>query len=116
MVAARLKILCGILVVLLAGALALIFHDRNVIQRLEERPPAPPGFETLVERAYRLEAARGGMPVAEMKQHIYPVVVSFPDRNCVQLTTARSPSIGGHSLYCFRNTDGALVERYQVGE
>jgi hypothetical protein len=69
----------------------------------------------LIERAYQLEAARNRAPVERMKEEVSPRVVSFPDRTCVQLAPPQ-PSLGGHHLYCFRNSDNALVEQHQVGE
>jgi len=115
MTVGRLKILSALLATLLIGALILLFHYRNIVQASEGRPGFGPGDAALVERAYRLEATREHAPIEQIKEQDYPRVVNFPDRNCVQLSPPLT-SMGGHSLYCFRNTDGALVEQYQVGE
>lgn len=112
----KLWLLSAILAALLIGALILIFHYRGVIGELDDRPAFHLNDATMIERAYQLEAARNRLPVEQIKAQDYPVVVSFPDRRCVQLSMLRPPNIGGHSVYCFRDADGALVEQHRVGE
>jgi hypothetical protein len=112
----RLWLLCAILFLLLAGAVVLVFHYRSILEERDERPAFGPHHAAIIERAYRLEAARNRVPIAQIKAQDYPRVVSFPDRDCVQLAALGPPQIGGHSLYCFRKPDRVLVERHQVGE
>lgn len=111
----KFKIGSVVLLFILIAAIILIFHYRDVIKRYEDRPNFVPSDARIIEQAYRLEASHSRVPVEQVKNQDYPIVVGFPDKNCVQLTPPPN-SIGGHNIYCFRNSDGTLVERYQVGE
>lgn len=115
MTVGKLKILCGFLIALLIAESIFIFHYQNLTKLSEARPAFSFAHAASIERAYGLEAARNRVPVGRVKDRLYPIAVSFPNKVCIQLTPPLT-SVGGYSLYCFRNGDGALIEQYQIGE
>ena len=115
MTIAKWRIICAILALLLIGALGTLLYFGQIIREAEERPAFRPSHAAMIERAYRLEALRNRLPVETIKEQDYPIVVSFSDRGCVQLTPPLT-WVGGHSIYCFRHSDGALIEQQRVGE
>jgi len=115
MTVAKLRILCAILAFLLIGALVLLWLSQRAVRDKELRPAFGPQHAAIIDRAYRLSAARNRLPVERIREQDYPIVVGLPEKNCVQLTPPLT-SVGGHEIYCFRVADGALVEQHQIGE
>jgi hypothetical protein len=76
-----------------------------------EKPyfPIAEAYRPLVEDAIRRWRTMESPPGRAMEGRI-PVVMAFPDENCVHLTFTQ-PSIGGAPTYCYDKHDGMLTRK-----
>lgn len=76
------------------------------------------GSRAQAEDAMRRWASKGigghrtpAQMLAEMHQHYSPRVMSFPNKNCIQLMLEPG-SVGGEPIYCYRANSLDLLEEY----
>jgi hypothetical protein len=101
-----------------AIALILMFLLKQTQDRLHEheiRPSYSERHANIVNRSYEETARADEVPVEQARRMVHPLVVEFPDRDCVQLTPTLE-TLGGRTTYCFSKDGTRIVERHQIGE
>ncbi len=66
-------------------------------------------------RAYAIKAREERSTTKEIEDLLFPVTVSFPDRNCVELRP-RWGVVGGTSMTCFSGETGKVLYHASIGE
>lgn len=110
----RAPICCFILLAASVGLFALWLkaeiHLHRIKQEVRYTRDAP-----LERRAYAVKARSDRAMVKEIEDLLFPVTVSFPGRQCVELRP-RWNARGGTSISCFSNGTGKLLSHANIGQ
>ncbi|NEK64773.1 MAG: hypothetical protein G3W67_20740, partial [Xanthomonas perforans] len=107
-------LLCVVFLTACVALAGLWLTAENRLRRLQQevRYRQDASFE---RRAYAIKAREERSTTREIEDLLFPVTVSFPDRNCVELRP-RWGVVGGTSMTCFSNKTGKLLYHASIGE
>lgn len=110
----RTPVFCVVLLILCVALAGLWLSAEIRLRRLQQEVRYPLDAQ-LERRAYQIKARSERSTTKEMEDLLFPVTVSFPDRNCVELRP-RWGVVGGTSITCFSNQNGKLLTHNSIGE
>lgn len=70
-----------------------------------------PYFAIQIKDAKARWNAKNGVPPDRVDEGRVPIVMAFPDQNCIQLKLA-SGSVGGEPIYCYKGNSAELTKEY----
>jgi hypothetical protein len=106
--------ICAILLTVCLILAGLWLNTANKLRTLQQEVRYPHDAP-LERRAYQIKAKAEQATVSEIERLLFPVTVSFSDRNCVELRP-RWGVAGGTSITCFSNETGRLLSHASIGE
>ncbi|WP_446652366.1 hypothetical protein [Blastomonas sp.] len=106
--------ICGIVLAACVMLAVLWLRAESHLSQLQQEVRYPLDAP-LERRAYQAKARSERSSVSEIEAHLFPVTVSFPDRDCVELRP-RWGVKGGTSISCFSNETGKLLSHDNIGE
>ena len=97
------------IIIILLLVLLTIAHAK--IEEARIRPNYSRFDIEIIDLAYASLARELNTPVHHLRLGLYPRVIHFPDKSCVQLTPDLR-SVGVSHVFCFARDSNALVERH----